>query len=129
MSNKTQLQTNNTNLDSLITRVNAAKDVAASLPEAGGGGSSGGVEMCTVTLKINSPAFGDFTVYHTNSDLQVITTTMPGSVMRGTFQAAKGTIIAVTPWEFMTEDSNQIFKSAEFGVWVITEDCTIGFDG
>lgn len=35
MSNKTQLQTNNTNLDTLITRVNAAKDVAASLPEAG----------------------------------------------------------------------------------------------
>lgn len=37
MSNKTQLQTNNTALDALITRVNAAKDVAASLPEAGGG--------------------------------------------------------------------------------------------
>ena len=39
MSNKTQLQTNNTNLDALITRVTAAKDTAASLPEAGGGGS------------------------------------------------------------------------------------------
>ena len=37
MSNKTQLQTNNTILDALITRVNAAKDTAASLPEAGGG--------------------------------------------------------------------------------------------
>ena len=34
MSNKTQLQTNNTKLDALITRVNSAKDVAASLPEA-----------------------------------------------------------------------------------------------
>jgi hypothetical protein len=43
MSNKTQLQTNNTALDALITRVNAAKDVAASLPEAGGG-SGGGIE-------------------------------------------------------------------------------------
>lgn len=32
MSNKIQLQTNNTVLDTLITRVNAAKDVAASLP-------------------------------------------------------------------------------------------------
>lgn len=40
MSNKTQLQTNNTNLDALITRVYTAKEVAASLPEAGGGGSS-----------------------------------------------------------------------------------------
>lgn len=40
MSNKTQLQTNNTNLDALITRVNAAKDVATSLPEAGSGGEN-----------------------------------------------------------------------------------------
>lgn len=47
MSNKTQLQTNNTALDALITRVNAAKDVAASLPDAGGG-SGGNVETCTV---------------------------------------------------------------------------------
>jgi hypothetical protein len=37
MSNKTQLQTNNTNLQSFIDRVNAAKDIAASLPEASGG--------------------------------------------------------------------------------------------
>jgi hypothetical protein len=44
MSNKTQLQTNNSNLDALIARVNIAKDTAASLPEAGGGS----VETCTV---------------------------------------------------------------------------------
>ena len=51
MSNKTQLQTNNANLDALITRVNAAKDTAASLPEAGGAdGSSNTVETCTVTI-------------------------------------------------------------------------------
>lgn len=49
MSNKTQLQTNNTALDTLITRVNAAKDVAASLPEAGG---SGGIEVCTMTIEM-----------------------------------------------------------------------------
>lgn len=36
MSNKTQLQQNNNNLDALITRVNEAKDVAASLPGPGG---------------------------------------------------------------------------------------------
>lgn len=42
MSNKTQLQTNNASLDALISRVNAAKDTAASLPDAGGGGSGGG---------------------------------------------------------------------------------------
>jgi hypothetical protein len=39
MSNKTQLQINNTALDGYIARINAAKDVAASLPEAGGGSS------------------------------------------------------------------------------------------
>lgn len=39
MSNKSQLQTNNTNLDALISRVNAAKNTAASLPEAGGDGA------------------------------------------------------------------------------------------
>lgn len=37
MSNKIQLQTNNAQLDDIIARVNAAKDTAASLPEAGGG--------------------------------------------------------------------------------------------
>lgn len=52
MSNKTQLQTNNTNLDALITRVNAAKDTAASLPDAGNGSGSGNIETCTVTLTV-----------------------------------------------------------------------------
>ena len=53
MSNKTQLQTNNTNLDALITRVNAAKNTAASLPSAGG--SSGGGETCTLTIEADGP--------------------------------------------------------------------------
>ena len=52
MSNKTQLQTNNSALDALITRVNAAKDTAASLPEAGSGGGS--VETCTLELTTNT---------------------------------------------------------------------------
>ena len=51
MSNKTQLQTNNTNLDALIARVNAAKITVASLPEAGGGEPGGGsLETVTITL-------------------------------------------------------------------------------
>lgn len=50
MSNKTQLQTNNTALDSLISRVNAAKDVAASLPDAGGsGGGNSNIKNVNVT--------------------------------------------------------------------------------
>lgn len=51
MSNKTQLQTNNSSLDALIARVNAAKETAASLPDAGSG-SGGSVETCTVTFTI-----------------------------------------------------------------------------
>jgi hypothetical protein len=47
MSNKTQLQTNNTALDALITRVNAAKETAASLPDAGSGGGSALVPYST----------------------------------------------------------------------------------
>ena len=57
MSNKQQLQINNANLDSLITRVNAAKDTAASLPEAG----SGGVDTCTVTIASLSTSMIGFT--------------------------------------------------------------------
>lgn len=41
MSNKTQLQTNNNALDGYIARVNAAKEVVATLPEAGSGGGGG----------------------------------------------------------------------------------------
>ena len=61
MSNKTQLQTNNTNLDALITRVNTAKNTAASLPEASGGGSSGGgfqTYSVTVDASVMSGSFG-----------------------------------------------------------------------
>ncbi|MEE1084288.1 MAG: hypothetical protein UH850_11245 [Paludibacteraceae bacterium] len=55
MSNKTQLQTNNTNLDALIERVNAAKDTAASLPENGGSNSGGGnIETCTFEITFSS---------------------------------------------------------------------------
>ena len=51
MSNKTQLQTNNTNLASYTDRVTALIDVANGLPEAGG--SSGSVETCNVEVILN----------------------------------------------------------------------------
>lgn len=62
MSNKAQLQTNNTTLDALITRVNAAKDTAASLPEASGSGG-GSVETCTV--KITCPTSDIYGYFYT----------------------------------------------------------------
>lgn len=49
MSNKTQLQNNNTALDGYIARINAAKEVAAGLPEAGGGS----IETCTISISFN----------------------------------------------------------------------------
>mgnify|MGYP007053685111 CR=1 FL=1 len=56
MSNKTILQTNNTNLASYTDRVAALINVANSLPDAGSGGSSGGgIETCTLSLTSNSP--------------------------------------------------------------------------
>lgn len=101
MSNKTQLQTNNTNLDSLIARVNAAKDTAASLPEAGSTedlnsviteletkvttlntaldskASGGGFETCTVTINV----LGD-----TSSIQRVVATTVEnGSISQYVF--------------------------------------------
>lgn len=54
MSNKTQLQTNNTALDGYIARINAAKEVAASLPDASGGGS---IETCTLNITNNDNGF------------------------------------------------------------------------
>lgn len=58
--NKTQLQTNNTALASLTDRVLAAKDTAAALPDAGGGGA---VETCTVHLDGYAEIPYGFTVY------------------------------------------------------------------
>lgn len=49
MSNKTQLQTNNSALDGYIARVNAAKNVAATLPEAGGIAAEPVIEPLEVT--------------------------------------------------------------------------------
>lgn len=54
MSNKTQLQNNNTALDGYIARINAAKDTAASLPDAGGGESGSNIQTCTVSITDNN---------------------------------------------------------------------------
>jgi hypothetical protein len=76
MSNKTQLQTNNTALDGYIARINAAKEVAASLPEAGGGS----IETSIVT--INAP----IECRYLGTDLQ------PKQEITSTFEAVKNSI-------------------------------------
>lgn len=54
MSNKTQLQTNNTKLDELTSLAATMKDKAAALPDAGGGS----VETCTFKC-INNSGYTD----------------------------------------------------------------------
>lgn len=88
MSNKTQLQTNNADLQSLIDRINAAKDTAASLPEAGGGGS---LETCTVSLRIDGPTMTDSLVYYTNENQELATETFRSSI---TIKCLKNSIIS-----------------------------------
>ena len=91
MSNKTQLQTNNTNLDALISRVNAAKNVAASLPEAGGSGGS--LETVTVTFE-EFPDPGSVVYYVDGS--QTLQTT---DIQQGlSITAQKNTILVTTDY-------------------------------
>lgn len=83
MSNKTQLQTNNSALDALIVRVNAAKDTAASLPEASGSSGSGeSVETCNVQLLIDCPA-GGVPFYYVNSSSELCQSAFPVSMKEG----------------------------------------------
>lgn len=92
MSNKTQLQTNNTALDGYIARINAAKEVAAGLPEAGGSGG-GSVETCTGTVK-SAGIPNTNSVWFLNSDMQPDYCT-PGSKTATTFTTIKGSFVFI----------------------------------
>lgn len=92
MSNKTQLQTNNTTLDALITRVNAAKDTAASLPEAG---SSGGGSVETITITCTTLPDPGTVIYYMDETM----TLQQKSVSRNAqYTIVKGTIFIVNNW-------------------------------
>ena len=120
MSNKTQLQTNNAALDSYIARINAAKDIAASLPEAGGGGGAS-LEPCIVNVEVGAPNFNDFTVYYTDASLQSATTILD-AMAGGTFTAAKGTVFAITPWSGASFDGANITRcfAGSAGAFIVT---------
>jgi len=107
MSNKTQLQTNNTALDALITRVNAAKDVAASLPEAGGGGGA-----TTVSVTVNNQSSSE--VYYWDSSQQIQTV---GAGTTETVNALNG--VLAYRQEMMTDCSGSYLRqSIGFGVFM-----------
>jgi hypothetical protein len=92
MSNKTQLEANNVALDGYIARINAAKEIAAGLPEAGGSGG-GSVETCTGTIK-SSGLPNTNSVWFLNANLQPESCT-PGSKIATTFTAVKGSFVYI----------------------------------
>ncbi|MEE1084285.1 MAG: hypothetical protein UH850_11230 [Paludibacteraceae bacterium] len=98
MSNKTQLQTNNTALDGYIARINAAKEIAASLPEVGSGG--GNIETCKVNVISNGVGGNIFSnrvfcTFYTNGKLESVNfyyspnniTTISSYVVKGSIMA------------------------------------------
>ena len=102
-SYNTELQQNNTELQSILAAVNA-------LPDAGGGGS---VETCTVELLADSPASSS-NVYYSSANMVAGMGTMGAMDWMGgkTFTVAKGTILVV---------------QASFPGWKITGNATLSF--
>lgn len=100
-SYNTELQQNNTELQSILAAVNA-------LPDAGGGGN---VETCTVEILTDAPTTGS-KVYYSSANMVAGTGTMtPVDWMTGrTFTVAKGTILVV---------------DASFSGWAITGNATL----
>lgn len=86
--------------------------------------SGASVEMCTGTFVIDSPTNDDFTVYAVSENLQV-TTTVFGAMNGGTFQAAKGTVVAVTPWTSRGTASGgcaECFGTIAGGAFIVMDD-------
>ena len=129
MSNKTQLQTNNTALDGYIARINAAKDVAARLPEAGGSGG-GSVETCTLTVNGDTPTDGIEKLWYIDGSSEIKSALLPSfgnsvtiNVMKNSIFVADGLSLYIeTPEHISTIDT--IYK-APIKVYFITDSATV----
>lgn len=91
MSNKTRLQTNNTNLQALIDKANALPDA-----EGSGGGS---IETCEVILSNESPVDGtSLIVYYVDGNQTLQQETFPATMMddKKTITVQKNSIM-ITP--------------------------------
>ena len=127
MSNKTQLQTNNTALDALITRVNAAKDTAASLPEAGGSGSNNSGEWINVeslpTTYIVAPPGSSIFYYEVPENCNAVMFNTP-------FTGACGIVykgVATSPSFTTTSLGSNLIQDAD-GTGTVLEISTDGVD-
>lgn len=89
MSNKTRLQTNNTNLQALIDKAN-------SLPDADSGGGSGGgsVETCSLTITDSTWMIATF-IYQSASGELVVIVADPMTPASGTYEVACGSMFYI----------------------------------
>jgi hypothetical protein len=87
MSNKTRLQTNNTNLQALIDKAN-------SLPDAGSSGG-GSVETCTVTLIGEAPIIGAEKFWYTDETLNIRYVSLPDFNETTTLTVVKNSIVFI----------------------------------
>ena len=122
MSNKTQLQTNNTALDALITRVNAAKDTAASLPDAGSGG--GNVETCEVNLATQAPLIGVEQAWYCDGTSNVQSVSFPALGSTKSITVAKNTILCTN---CTVKSSTPVVHSNNVSIFFISDNATLTF--
>lgn len=89
----------------------------------GGSGGGGSVVMSSGSITVDAPNMEDFTVYAVNGNLQVATTVLD-AMSGGSFQAVKGTIIAIKPWTSMCFKSGctAIIESYNCGVYIVDSD-------
>lgn len=116
MSNKTRLQTNNNNLQSILNKVNA-------LPEAGSGGGS--VESCTVRLVSNGP--GDCTVYYVSPTNGVTSISFKGMMEEPSITVQKNTILCWATGSLIsvTGSATKLYG----GAINVAGDCSVIYNG
>ena len=117
MSNKSRLQTNNTNLQALIDKANA-------LPDAGGGS----VESCTITIVPDvMMAPGSPTYWYTDAETMTIKSL---STQDATITVPKNSIIVIIDWSSYstaTGSCSQIFYQNMCTAYQITGDCAFQY--
>ena len=93
MSNKSRLQTNNTNLQLLINKANA-------LPNAGSG-SGGAVETCIVQIICDGPTSGEEIIYYTDGSGTLKSAPFPNFMESNSVTVLKNSIICVSSGYFV----------------------------